>query len=844
MSLPPAQSLKPAPLFRWGSPRRVLAGFSGFGSIVMLLAAFATFSVSGHFNSRFVLIGIALPLLVAIFFLIAGLFVITSDARANRLWEALFAARSLPRLIGVLFTSTGLLALIPSPHIERFAAYHEILLPFLAALALTSGIALGILLVQRNGFRVPSLTLSLRQDRRLWLGALIALTVMLAVWLFIASTGRGVQSNEDYWFGAGTPLLFQQLLLSLLIAFLYSSFESRILARIERLTHSKVSPDLVLFFLIWIVAAIVWAIPPAPSGFMALRPMPPNEELYPFADAFRYDIGSQFALIGQGLNDGRFYYRVFYVAYLFVLHSLFGQHYENLMTAQAVLFAIFPALVYLLGKTLKSRSFGILAATVTALVGFNSILASISADVANPKQMLTDFPTAIGVAGFALLSIRWMKDPGRTSLLFWAAGVLGVAALVRTSAFGLIPLLLLFIWFAVPRAWTSKLLLSALALIVFIAAALPWSIHYDRFVGDMYSVKFKSVLNRRYNGIPNPAIEPQPDATPFVRAAPVVAIPDHFIHNLVTSILTMPPSLVFHDLRSVIREQFPYWDADWNGRLDAASSLLILINLAVLALGIGSAFQTSGRAGVIPLLAFVAFCGINSIGRTSGGRYSAPMDWIVLFYYAWGVMLVAQAVRARFVPAPPSVPEAEGTEQRGMIFPFRAVLTRAIPAFILMFGLSALLVLWSSNIPPRYADDSKEALFEEFVASGFAERTGYDTETLQTFLQNEQAGIWTGRALYPRYYLAGQGVKILWTAFAERPYPRLVFSLVGPAGDEFVILPGSLPKVFPNSADVIVLGCKTEDSIIAVAVVVKTPTSRVYAVPTSLKLQCPLGLNE
>lgn len=844
MKLPPVPSAMPDQPYRWTSHRRVLAGFSGFGSVVMLLAAYVTFATFGQFNSRFVLIGIALPLLGGIFFAIAGLLVFTNEARAERLWRALFAFRSLPWLTAGLFMAAGFLALIPSPHIDRFAAYHEILLPFLVALALTSGVALVIVLVQKFGLRPPSLASSLRQDKRLWIAALLALTAMLALWLFIASTGRGIRSNEDYWFGAGTPLLFQQLLLSLLITFLFSSFESRILAWIESLTRLKVSSDLVLFFLIWIAAAILWAIPPAPSGFMALRPLPPNEELYPFADAFRYDIGSQFGLIGQGLNDGRFYYRVFYVAYLFVLHFLFGQNYEHLMTAQAVFFAMFPALVFLLGKTLKDRSFGILAAAVTAMVGFNSILASVSADVANPKQMLTDFPTAIGVAGFALLCVQWWKNLGRVSLLFWAAGVLGIAALVRTSAFGLLPLVLLFIWFAIPRAWTSKVLLSIFALFVFIAAALPWSIHYDRFVGDMYSVKFKSVLNRRYNGIPNPAIEPMPDATPVVRAAPTVAIPDHFIHNLVTSVLTLPPSFIFHDLRSVIREQSPYWDPDWNGSLDVTASLLILINLAILALGIGSALQISGRAGIIPLLAFLAFCGINSIGRTSGGRYSAPMDWIVLFYYAWGVMLVAQAVRARFVSAQRSVSETESIEVGDAAFSSRTLLTRAIPAFLVMLGISALLVAWSANVAPRYVGDSQDVLFDDFVASGFAARTGYETETLREFLQNENAGIWTGRALYPRYYLARQGVNILWTAFAERPYPRLVFSLVGPAGDEFVILPGPLPKIFPNAVDVTVLGCKMEDSIIAVAVVVQTPIPRVYTLPDTVTLQCPLGFEE
>ena len=813
----------------------------------MLAAALAVCAaVDWSLALRRVWVGVGLPALGAGFFFFLFLHVAPSQARANRLWNAVFLSPRYgvySRLAGMAFAASLLLTLTPSFRLGRLEAYHEIILPFLAALVVSSGVASAIILIHAHGFHGATLKEYARVNRRAWLLTLAALAGMLSVWLFIALTGRGIQSAEDYWFGAGTPLLFQQLLLGLLLAFLFSKFEERLLAWVGRLTRSRISPDALLFLLIWAFTAILWAHLPAPAGFMALRPQPPNFDLYPFADSLRYDLGSQFALIGQGLNDGRFYYRVFYVAYLFVMHSLFGQHYERVMTAQAVLFAIFPALVYLLGRNLKSRPLGVLTAVIAASLGFNSILASLSADVANPKQMLTDFPTAIGVAAVTLLLVQWWRNPSRVSMLFWAAGALGVASLVRTSALGLLAVLLLVIWLAVPRAWGRKILLSAFALLIFLASAFPWSARYGRNVTDMYAVKFKSVLLRRYNDVPNPAIElPPPTIVP--RASPAVAVPDHFVHNLVMSALILPPSPILYDLRTVIRQEFPYWDVDWDGHLDFVSSLWIAINLLVLALGIGASLRDLGRGGFIPLLMFAAFCGINSLGRTSGGRYSAPMDWILPLYYAWGVLFIWQTMRAMFAPVSGSAEEAAAAESPAVNFSFRNLSRRAVPVFLILFSVSALLILWSSLVPQRYADATEEELFQQFVDSGYAAKTHFPTAALREFLQEEQAVILNGRALYPRYYLANQGVGILWKAFAEESYPRLLFSLVGPQGDEFVILPGPSPKVFPNAADVTVLGCKAENAIVAVVVVVQTPIPHIYTVPSSVILTCPLTVQE
>jgi hypothetical protein len=90
---------------------------------------------------------------------------------------------------------------------------------------------------------------------------------------------------------------------------------------------------------------------------------------------------------------------------------MFGQDYELLMAIQAGLFAIFPVLIYLIGKSLNARTIGIVSAMVAMLRGINAIAASNTIDMANPKMILTDFPTAIGVALLILMICEWQINP-------------------------------------------------------------------------------------------------------------------------------------------------------------------------------------------------------------------------------------------------------------------------------------------------------------------------------------------------------------------------------------------------------------------------------------------------
>jgi hypothetical protein len=98
-----------------------------------------------------------------------------------------------------------------------------------------------------------------------------------------------------------------------------------------------------------------------------------------------------------------------YPAFLALVHLVSGQDIEANMAVQAAVLAVLPAMASLLGKQLHSRSLGIAAACLVAFQGGNSIAASAVINSASPKQMLTDFPAAIGTALVMLTAVRILR---------------------------------------------------------------------------------------------------------------------------------------------------------------------------------------------------------------------------------------------------------------------------------------------------------------------------------------------------------------------------------------------------------------------------------------------------
>jgi hypothetical protein len=669
-------------------------------------------------------------------------------------------------------------------------------------------------------------------------------------------SGFGVYAPEDYWYGAGVPIMISQLIAAIIggILFLYA----------ERRWHFR-RFDLLIFLLIYGGTAVLWAREPLQESFLFIGPYAPNRVLYPFADAALYETASQFALVGQNFlfYNGPFFERAVYVSLLTYLHSLVGQDYEALMAAQAAIFAVFPAVVYLIGRSLDSRTIGFAAALVATLRGANSIAASNMIDMANPKMMLTDFPAAIGVGLTVLFTIEWLRQPRQKwHYLLWLGGVLGISIMLRTNVLVLLVLIALFAAIRFPTQWKEWLLASALLLLAVLAVTLPWEIRNQSLGGTMYSsfvTKFQSVIDRRYRppSMPNESSLQKEilSSLTLKQSQPLLAlypagrviqepscntiacfVPNHFLHNILTSILVLPTSFTLDDLRHAVRGVYPFWRQDWDGSFPGGSFLLFAVNIFFITLGIAVAWKWQRLRGIVPLAVFLIYNLSNGLARTSGGRYIVPVDWIVTVYFLIGVFqtlsLAAAVLGARWTLFSQPVkhePPGQGFARNNWL--------RGLVILVILFGLGVLVPLAETLYASRYQNVDPGRILAEHEAQ--LASAGLDRQQVTSFLQDPNAELSIGRALYPRYYIENQG-EVHFYPVVVMGFPRTTFTLIGPKGEQGIVLPGEKPEHFPHTADVLVLGCREQLYVDALAVIVLDERGALYTRSPESPLQCPL----
>ncbi|MBI3167587.1 MAG: hypothetical protein HYZ22_03860, partial [Chloroflexi bacterium] len=502
--------------------------------------------------------------------------------------------------------------------------------------------------------------------------------------------------------------------------------------------------------------------------------------------------------------------------------------------------------------------------------GVNAIIAAKWVDTASPKMALTDFPTAIGLSIILLLLLQWNKEPARIGKLVWVGAVFGFTLMVRSQVLTLLPVVLVFIPFFLKLRWKQSILTALLVLLGVLSATLPWELRNQSHGIPMYSMYYSrilTILRARYGISADPSIPPQATtqaneqdgifSREMVRQrfsaaddslcdSALCSIFHHFFHNTVTSFVSLPTSLVFDDLWNTVKADTPYWKKDWSeGRVGILGSSLVVLNLAVISLGVGMTWKQVKTLALLPILFFVVYLFTNSLGLTSGGRYVAPVDWIVsLYFIAGGMQLVIWFLKAVGV----SIEEKPAGVQNESISPARATFFKALPAMAFIFAAGLFLPVSEMFHQPRYQVREAEEILASLEEAGFLDQTGFSRDELMAFLSQPRAMIREGRALYPRYYLSGGGEQDRSTQYRYLDYQRMVFTLIGPYSDETegVVIPGYPPPLSLHTEDVVVLGCWNSDYrpyvyfIDAVVVVVTSGDGYVYNRVPDSPLQCPL----
>jgi hypothetical protein len=769
------------------------------------------------------------------------------QAWAEKIFEEWFGGGRFSRVtswLGCISFGLGWIGIfVPKYYAQELENYWIRLQPVILFILLTGAATLVMVYASRKKFPVNFKIL--RGGVILFLACTLALAFMLY-------SQFGIFSNEDFWYGTGIPILALQLAGAVIGGVLF--------LRIEKIWGSKYF-DLVIFFLIFIVTAFLWAREPLHKSFLFVGPYPPNQALYPFSDAVAFDTGSQFALIGQKLffYNTYFFERPLYLSFLVYLHTFFGQNYETLMAVQAGIFAIFPALIYLIGRSFNLRSVGFAAGLIAMLRGINAIAASNMIDMANPKMILTDFPAAIGVALVILVTCEWLKAPDKNRhYALWLGGALGFTLMLRTNALMLLVLIPLYTFFKLTPDWKKWLFHSFLIFFAVIAITLPWELRNRSLGGQMYGpiiTKFKNVIDQRYKAPPTPPTDStlQPPVLQSTRLISILYqgtdpvqdfpecssmacfVPAHFLHNIVTSLLILPTSPVMDNLRHTIGNN-SYWDPLWDGAFAPWALFFFILNLFIVILGITLAWDRDGFRGLTPLAVFMFYNVSNAFARTSGGRYIVPMDWIITIYFVLGVFQVifwfVNTVGIDWKFNPPDETESAVSKK---FTP--ASLSKSIVVVMALLGFGALIPFSETLHLQRYQSLSVEQTLAQNEQA--LDAAGLNATSIKAFLQSQDAKIIVGRALYPRYYKKDQGEPLFYPTL-KMPFPRTTFTLIGPDGEHGVILPGGVPQHFPHAADVLVIGCQGTNYLDALAVIVLDENRSVYVRAPRSELQCPL----
>ncbi len=682
---------------------------------------------------------------------------------------------------------------------------------------------------------------------------MISLGIALCIWAGMSLSGLGLHPDVIGWHDPGAPILPLWVTMAWVAGVLCAGLG----LAVNRKTWLY---DALVVILLWLGAVFLWQAQPVKPNYFLLRPGQPNYEYYPYSDAAALDVAAQRILIGEGYGSGAL--KPLYTTFLAGLHALAGQRYVDVANVQVIFLAIFPALLYLLGMLLHHRLGGVIAAVLIILREAGAIALSGQIQVAHAKLLLSDLPTALGLAAFTLLVTCWLaKRPASRAMPILAGGMLGFFILLRPQMMALIPLVFLFIAIFFIRK-PRLLLVTCLWMILGLAVSLcgwlgrTWVKTGSLMVNDTWQTAYLSgiyTLNPNTEDVFNSAIQPKPGESSqdfnrriqaavldFIRAHPDLAarfVAGHFLHNQAGALLSLPASFssvyapdsaadwmlgshrkaerVWEDCcsASAYVESLPFWKT-WDGALPPGTILPILLGLFFLSLGIGATWRKLGWAGLFPLWIEVIYALSSAIGRQSGWRFILPVDWVVVLYFAVGLGQATQwAGQAIFRPRP--------VERVQPAWDLPAWRYGWAAALVLLIGLGATFPLVEAFTKPHFSAD-----YTQSGLGNLADAQPKLKQALGLDVVDEQsitiAGLQvvSGRALYPRFYRGGQGEMLTGApAYFPRSQSRMAFLIMNGYVIQTNLPVEDAPAAFPNAADVLAVGCWRADIFEARAVI-------------------------
>jgi hypothetical protein len=674
-------------------------------------------------------------------------------------------------------------------------------------------------------YRVPNKN---RKSHRFpWKPFLVALLVIGLCFLVIEITGWGYGFTSIVIVSLGVPLLEGQIwyIAGILLMISFAALAWNAIPDGQR-PHLVKHRDAVVFLVLWLIAVVLWASLPMPEhNYFAPSVRLPNFEKYPFSDAEQYDYNSMYVLYGTA--DNFVVSKPFYVSFLTILHAVAGLDYVRVVFLQTLVIALFPGVLYLIGKELHSRLGGIAIALLAIFREINSIQASSIANVSNSKLLLSGMMAALLASLLVYVIIRWFKAPGKkvSGHAFIIGGIIGAFILTRLQAMALVPfgiLLAVVCYFKNFKSILISVLLMVLAVGLIIAPVLirnhaitgvywvdnPSSSGglYRYFIfEDDYEIEIPEAdsmeeqLNRNISVISSAFSRGFGNIMQFMM--------DHFMRNEISSMLIMPVRLgnqtQFLDFLKISQ---PFW-AETYTQFNALNLFVLIANSIIIALGFSYAFQHNPRA-VLCIIGFHVIYSLSSaVVRLAGWRFILPVDWIIFAFYALGLVELITAffqVAFRW--------DLRALASDWLAYPTESVTKSLTWRGYLIYGLLLLFIggfipLREVLFPSLVAEYDREDVCSAFISAMESSRTPQFADDVAAYCEDERTSALMGYGVYPRFFDEGEGYfnRPGNYYFSVQDYPRFGFRLIGKVNSFVFIRTDGEDLKFPNGALVYVL---------------------------------------
>lgn len=558
------------------------------------------------------------------------IFLLSAGSRRSHAW----LARWLPGTpwLGLLFLIFYHLALAAPEVLGRLVYIRERLLPLL----LWAAAASLVLLLHRLAVRI--------EPRAVFAGLrthavpfLITSVLLGGLTAFILISGIGLLPDRQGWDRAPVPLLTWQVQLSLAMALGAGWVLRQVPGRLAK------GMDIGVTLGLWLLVATLWATQPIDRHFFVnLNPL--SGQFEPNSDALRYSFRAEGLYNGYGLDPRED--KIGYILFLGAIQRLTGLDYVASATLQSVLLASMAATLYWIGKVFHSRELGIFLALLAASREINAFAMNAILETTHSKLLMSEIPLSAILILLALVWMGWLRSPPHQRLgwIIWTGLLAGLASLTRLNAYLILPVVITINLLPSTGAdriqrWAREI---GTFLLIVLLVVLPWNLVTAGSTGMPYSAgKFFASLSNRdfFQEAPYPDRQDSRPRVAHQQISPATILVAHIFHNQIISAFNLPIRLGIVPIKAFDLD--PIWSPKvpgWDGRLDAEQTILLWINLAFIAGGIAQAWKRLGLAGLVPLaLQWTYFAG-TALGRTSGGRYIAPVEWITILYYGLGVL--------------------------------------------------------------------------------------------------------------------------------------------------------------------------------------------------------------